>query len=106
MVHLGRGFKVFDAKGKLVLAEEETPDTHARNFIDCIRSRKAPNAEIEIGHVSTLHAHLGNIVARTGRALKFDPRTESVVADEEAGRLTRREYRQHWATPRPAGNTA
>ena len=42
-----------------MLTEEETPDTHARNFVDCIRNRKAPTAEIEIGHVSTLHAHLG-----------------------------------------------
>jgi predicted dehydrogenase len=106
MVHLERGFKVFDGKGKLVLTEEATPDTHARNFIDCIRNRKAPNAEIEIGHISTLHCHLGNIVARTGRPLKFDSRSETVIADEEAKRLLGREYRQHWATPRSAVKTA
>ena len=105
MVHLGRwdgrwGFKVFDQKGKLVLHDDANEDdTHARNFIDCLRSRRAPNAEIEIGHLSSLHCHLGNIVARTGRALRFDPRSETIVDDAEANRLVGREYRKHWATP-------
>jgi predicted dehydrogenase len=104
VLHLGTaGFKVFDGDGKLVLHDDRRePDTHAQNFLDCVRSRQAPNAEIEIGHVSSLHCHLGNIVARTGRGLKFDPRTETVIGDADAGRYLRREYRQHWATPQGA----
>jgi predicted dehydrogenase len=105
MVHIGRwkdrwGFKVFDRQGKLVQHDNENePDTHPRNFIDCVRSRKAPNAEIETGHLSSLHCHLGNIVARTGRTIRFDPRTETLQEDPEANRLVHRDYRQHWATP-------
>ena len=105
MVHIGRwegvwGFKVYDEKGKLVSFDRANePDAHARNFIDCVRSRKAPNAEIEIGHVSSVHCHLGNIVTRTGRNLKFDPANETIAGDAEASRLLRREYRAHWATP-------
>ncbi|HZN11704.1 MAG TPA: Gfo/Idh/MocA family oxidoreductase [Blastocatellia bacterium] len=106
MVHIGRwggkwGYKVFDAKGKEVSFDNANePDTHAQNFVDCVRSRQAPNAEIEIGHISTVYAHLANIVARTGRNLKFDPKTENIAGDAEAARLLKRQYRKHWATPK------
>ncbi|MBA3440033.1 MAG: Gfo/Idh/MocA family oxidoreductase [Pyrinomonadaceae bacterium] len=106
MVHIGRwkgksGFKVFDGKGEQVLFDDANEgDYHARNFIDCVRSRKSPNAEIEIGHISTVYAHLGNIVARTGRKIKFDGETESILSDPDTSRLLTREYRQHWATPK------
>jgi predicted dehydrogenase len=95
-------FRVYDAKGKLVHAdkEEKADDNyHARNFIDSVRTRKMPNADIERGHVSTVLCHLGNIVARTGRAIRFDGKTESVIGDAEANRLVGREYRRHWSTP-------
>jgi predicted dehydrogenase len=106
MVQIGRwadgaGFKVFDPDGKVALFEKGGGgDSHAANFIDCVRSRQAPNAEIETGYLSALHCHLGNIVARTGRAVKFDPQTETIVGDAEANRLLGREYRRHWGTPR------
>jgi predicted dehydrogenase len=110
MVHIGRwerawGYKIFDSKGKLVTKEEDPKDdphgdTHGRNFIDCVKSRQAPNAEIEIGHTSSLHSHLANILTRTGRNFKFDPKTETIPGDPEANKLLRREYRKHWATPR------
>jgi predicted dehydrogenase len=107
MVHIGRwkggksGFKVFDSQGEQVLFDEATEgDRHARNFIDCVRSRKSPNAEIEIGHISTAYAHLGNIVARTGRNIKFDAQTESILGETETSRLLTRQYRKHWATPK------
>lgn len=108
MVHIGRwnrrwGFKVFDKSHKFVLHDDANEgDMHARNFIDCVKSRQAPNAEIEIGHTSSLHCHLANIVVRTGRNIKFDPRTEKIAGDAEAGRLLGREYRDHWARPKGA----
>jgi predicted dehydrogenase len=106
MVHIGRwqgktGFKVFDVKGKEVLYDNANePDNHTNNFIDCVRSRKAPNAEIETGHISTVYAHLANVVARTSRTIKFDPKTETIVGDQDASRYLTREYRKHWATPK------
>lgn len=103
MVQFDSGFKAFDAKAKLVAEARPRRDTHARNFIDCIRNRKSPNAEIEDGHISTLHAHLGNIVARVGRPVQFDARTETIVGDEEANRLLGRQYRDHWSTPKEVG---
>ncbi len=108
LVHIGRwnrrwGFKVFDKNHKLLQHDDANEnDTHARNFIDCVKSRQAPNAEIEIGHTSTLHCHLANIVARTGRHIKFDPKTEKIAGDAEAGKLLGREYRNHWSRPKGA----
>ena len=97
----GSGFKVFDKAGKVVSFEKETGgDGHAKNFIECVRSRKAPNAEIEIGYISSVHCHLGNIVARTGRTLVSDGKQAVILNDREANKLTGREYRKHWATPK------
>ena len=96
-------FRVFDQRGKLVTSEREPSadyNFHARNFIDCIKSRKLPNSDIESAHVSTTLCHLGNIVARTGRNIRFDAKTETVIGDAEANRLVAREYRQHWSTPK------
>ncbi|MCC6859788.1 MAG: Gfo/Idh/MocA family oxidoreductase [Bryobacterales bacterium] len=98
-IHLASGFKVFDPKGNLVLEEPPSPDTHAANFIHCVRTRQTPNADIAEGHLSALLAHLGNIVARTGRPLAFDPAAESIPGDPEANRLLSRQYRPHWSTP-------
>jgi predicted dehydrogenase len=108
MIHIGRwdrvwGCKIYDEKGKLVSEEKGETDAdpvHVRNFLDCVKSRKAPNAEIEIGHASSSLCHLGNVVARTGRTLRYDPATEKAVGDPEAGKLLTREYRKHWATPK------
>ncbi len=98
------GYKVFDAKGKVVMEDipEQADEFHHRNFIDCVKSRQAPNAEIEIGHTSTVLCHLGNVVARTGRNLKFEPATQSIMGDTEATHLLGREYRRHWSVPKGA----
>jgi hypothetical protein len=71
-----------------------------QNFIDCIKSRKRPNCDIEIGHISSAHCHLGNIVHRTGRNIAFNAANESIPNDAEANGLLRRKYRNHWATPK------
>lgn len=107
MVQIGKwdrlwGYKVYDEKGKLV-KHEQSPgedEAHVRNFLDCVKSRKAPNAEIEIGFRSVVHCHLANIVARTGRTVHYDANTYSVTGDAEAAKLTRRTYRDHWSKPR------
>lgn len=75
-------------------------DRHCRNFLDCIKDSKAPNADIELGHLSSSLSHLGNIASRTGRAFTFDPKSEKVVGDDGANQLVRREYREHWGTPK------
>ena len=74
-------------------------EAHIANFIESVRGNAKPNAEIEVGHLSSSLCHLGNIAARLGRSLRFDPKTEQIVGDEEANRLVGREYRDHWGRP-------
>jgi predicted dehydrogenase len=108
MVVVGRwnrvwGFKVYDAKGEIVLHDQETDDemkTHTQDFIRSIKSRELPNADIGIGHISALHCHLANIVSRVGRTVQFDAESETIVGDDAANLHVTRRYRQHWGTPR------
>ena len=70
--------------------------THVLNFLDCVRSRKKPNSDVEIGHRSTSTPHLGNIALRLGRRIRWDAEKERVLGDEEANGFVRREYRKPW----------
>lgn len=74
---------------------------HVQNFIDCVKSRQKPNADLEtVGHPSSLLCHMGNIATRLGRTLKFDAATETFIDDKEANALrTRAEYRKPWELP-------
>jgi predicted dehydrogenase len=96
------GYKVFDSRGKLVTHEQGQgeDEAHIRNFVDCVRSRKAPNAEIEIGFRSVAHCHLANIVARTGRTARYDAAANTVTDDPAAAKLVGRTYRDHWGRPK------
>ena len=68
---------------------------HKQNFVDCVRTRKTPNADIEEGHRSVLLSHLANISYRlAGQKLVFDAKTETIVGNDDAMKLYRREYRK------------
>ncbi len=50
-----------------------TPDqNHMRNWVDCIRSRKAPNAPAEIGHRSAIAVHMANLSYKSKRRLTLE----------------------------------
>jgi hypothetical protein len=70
---------------------------HMRNFFDCIRSRKPPICDAEIGHRSVSVCHLGVIALRLGRKLTWDPEKESFVGDSEANGHLAREMRKPWS---------
>lgn len=72
---------------------------HIANFLDCIKTRNRPNADVEIGHLSTRLCHLGNIAHRVGRKLTFDAATESFPGDQEANALLSREYSSRFEMP-------
>jgi predicted dehydrogenase len=67
---------------------------HMHDFLECVKSRKTPIADIEIGHRSTSTALLGNIAYRTGRRIEWDAARERVVGDRDAQRYVSREYRK------------
>jgi hypothetical protein len=59
-----------------------------------------PNADIATGHLSVIHCHLANIVARAGHNVQFDQETESIPGDSSANVYVKRAYRTHWGTPK------
>ena len=69
---------------------------HMGNFFDCVRSRKQPICEAEIGHRSASICHLGVIAIRLGRKLKWDPAKEQFIGDSEAAKHLAREMRKPW----------
>ncbi len=75
---------------------EEPTKAHAANFVECARSRKAPNADIEIGHRSTSMALLGNIAMKTGQKLRWDATREEFVGAPDASALLTRQLRKPW----------
>jgi hypothetical protein len=70
--------------------------SHARNFIDCIRSRKPTLSPIETAiHVDTI-SHMGDISIRLGRPIKWDPAKEQIIGDDEARKMLDRPMRAPW----------
>jgi len=69
---------------------------HMGNFIDCMRSRMDPIADVVTGHLSSTVCHLGAISLRTKRALKWDPDAVRFIGDhaEEANTYIAREMRK------------
>ena len=72
-------------------------DNHAKNFVECIRSRQQPICDAEIGHRSVTLSHLANISLRLGgRRLDWDPVKEEFVNDPEANGYLNRPQRAPW----------
>jgi predicted dehydrogenase len=71
-------------------------DNHMGNFFECVRSRKQPICEVEIGHRSISTAHLGAISLRLGLPLKWDPDKEEFIGESaaEGNKMLVREMRQ------------
>jgi len=69
---------------------------HMRNFLDCIKSREKPKADVEIGHRSTTIALLGNIALDTKARINWDADAERITLPESANDLLHYEYRAPW----------
>ena len=52
--------------------------THLANWLDCIRTRKTPNAHIRVGHQAARTAHLANAALRAGRKVRWDAKGEKI----------------------------
>jgi predicted dehydrogenase len=72
---------------------------HHANWLECIKSRKRPICDVEIGHRSATVCHLGNIAIRSGRKVTWDPVKEQVVGDSEQARMVSKAYRSPWRLP-------
>ncbi|HEY7426024.1 MAG TPA: Gfo/Idh/MocA family oxidoreductase [Gemmataceae bacterium] len=72
---------------------------HQRDWIECIRSRRRPLADVEIGARSVTVCHLGNLAYWNHRKLRWDPQHWQFVADAEADKWLDREHRDPWKLP-------
>jgi len=98
----GGGWEAYDSSGALVRSEygRQGDMEHQDNFIDCVRTRKRPNADVEIGHYSVLPCHMANISYRLGnQKLEFDSESESFTNSDRANKLLKRQYRKPWVVP-------
>ncbi len=72
---------------------------HITNFLDCIRTRKQPNADVETGHRATTLCHLVNLGRKLQRRLRWNPQTEQFEGDAEANLLLSRPRRRGYELP-------
>lgn len=72
---------------------------HMQDWLDCMRSRKTPLADVEIGHRSISVCHLANITRQLDRRLHWDPEAEHFTGDAEANDRVTRQRRKGYELP-------
>lgn len=80
-------------------AGRTTTEDHARNFLDCVRSRQKCNCDPETGHRSTTPALIGNIAYKTRSLLTWDGKAEQFTNNFGANRLLSYTYRAPYKLP-------
>ena len=92
----------------IALSQEPLPDDavrvyesnhHFQNWLDCIKSREKPVADVEIGHRACTVCHLGGIARQVGRKLTWDPEQERFPGDDEANAHLDRPQRKPYQLP-------
>ena len=94
------GWKITGPKGEAGPSAKASGGSHTGNFLECIRSRKQPNADVEIGRLSTTITHLGNICTRLKRDVHFDPAAENFGTDKAANAMLEKAYRAPYTLPK------
>jgi predicted dehydrogenase len=69
---------------------------HYRNFLDCVKSRKPTITPAETAHHSAIPGHLGLISMLTGRKIRWNAKSETILHDPEAAKMLARGYRAPW----------
>jgi predicted dehydrogenase len=103
------GFQVFpegqEVEGKRVaktaeMKMERVDDglaNHAANLLECMKTRKLPQSDIEFGHRSTSTCLLGNVALRSKERLEWDVASQRLSKGSPAAqKLLSREYRPPW----------
>jgi predicted dehydrogenase len=77
-------YNLADESVKAVASANTGGDTltsnHVRNWMECIRSRKQPNAPVEAGYYHSIAVIMTTAAARTGYKATFDEKTQEVMA--------------------------
>ena len=98
--HTANPKSILDSKigpGEIHLYKSERSLSQIHRLRDLARATAAP---VEVAHRSITICHLGNIAMRLGRkSLRWDPRTEQILGDDEASKMLGRPYRDPWKLP-------
>jgi len=81
--------------GRMHMNEDEPTPLHTKYFVDNVRARKEPFANIEVGARATTIACIGNVAYWTGRKLTWDA-AKSSFHDADADQYLFRPYRKPW----------
>lgn len=79
--------------------DAENVKNHMDNFLNSVKTRQLPDADILEGHYSTAMCLLGMVSQKLGRTIKWDGEREVIPGDEEANQLLLRKYRTPWKYP-------
>lgn len=58
---------------------DKLTSNHVRNWMECIRSRKTPNAPVEAGYSHAIATIMANAACRTGQKATFDEKTQEIM---------------------------
>ncbi|MEY4383856.1 MAG: hypothetical protein RI995_1398 [Bacteroidota bacterium] len=62
---------------------DELTFNHIKNWMECVRSRKTPNAPIEAGYQHSIATIMSNAAYRTGQRVTFNEKTQEVMAGDK-----------------------
>ncbi|WP_234735269.1 Gfo/Idh/MocA family protein [Tellurirhabdus bombi] len=83
-----------------VIAESDRKIYHSENhyvdFLNAMRSRKPPVCDVEVGHRTATVCNIGNIAYELKRPLRWDPKKEKFVDDDEANKWLSRPLKKEW----------
>lgn len=69
---------------------------HVRNFLDCVKTRALTRANADAACQAHIACHAANIALFLKRKVKYDPRTNEFIDDEQANRLRSEALREPW----------
>jgi predicted dehydrogenase len=91
---MGKEFKV-ESVPKII----PTSPGHHREWLDGIRSRKQPSCHVGYHYKLDVALNLAMLSMKLGRSIRFDPKTERIIGDTEAQKLSVPQYRAPWKFP-------
>jgi len=95
------GWKVLDPGGKELPKESAAPPpNHWRDFVDCVKSRSKPRADIGSVAQTTIVCHLSNVALSSGEIVKWDAAKHDIAGKAGKNCLAyHRPYRKGYKLP-------